>query len=396
MSQIVDQYDAYPYPERDPADEAKRLVTGSPSNPVEIDHVLYKGNRDWSEPFRAIVAGGGTGDALIQLATMLTIAKKPYDITYLDLSPGARKIAEARAAARGLQNIRFETDSLLNAPDYGPVDYIDCCGVLHHLPDPGAGLRALHAALKPDGGLGWMVYAPYGRGGVYPLQEAFGALFDGLSPQDKLKKAKALMPKLPDGHPFKLNPHVVDHKISDAGFYDLLLHSQDRAYRIDEWGSLLDDTGFDLVALGPDALYDLGRITEVPAGMDRLTQMATAERLHGAIRKHLGYARPKGAAARKGAGMDAVPHMTVDPRKIAQAVAQGKPLPITSQNVKLTVPKLPKQAAKLIAGIDRKRTLADIAKGAGMQQMAFLNVWGQIEAAFEPVGLLLYSRILAP
>ena len=38
MSDVRDQYEAYPYPARDPRDEAKRLITGSPSFPVEMDH----------------------------------------------------------------------------------------------------------------------------------------------------------------------------------------------------------------------------------------------------------------------------------------------------------------------------------------------------------------------
>ena len=36
MTRVTDQYDAYPYPERDPADEARRLITGSPSHPLEL------------------------------------------------------------------------------------------------------------------------------------------------------------------------------------------------------------------------------------------------------------------------------------------------------------------------------------------------------------------------
>ncbi len=55
------QYEAYPYPARDPSDEAKRLVTGSPSHLDEINHYLFAGARDFAEPFRALVAGGGTG-----------------------------------------------------------------------------------------------------------------------------------------------------------------------------------------------------------------------------------------------------------------------------------------------------------------------------------------------
>ncbi|MEM0924096.1 MAG: class I SAM-dependent methyltransferase, partial [Pseudomonadota bacterium] len=36
MTSVKDQYEAYPYPARDPADEAKRLIAGSPSDPVEV------------------------------------------------------------------------------------------------------------------------------------------------------------------------------------------------------------------------------------------------------------------------------------------------------------------------------------------------------------------------
>ena len=31
----------------------------------------------------------------------------------------------------------------------GQFDYIDCTGVLHHLPDPAAGMRALAACSSP-------------------------------------------------------------------------------------------------------------------------------------------------------------------------------------------------------------------------------------------------------
>ncbi|MGB3178889.1 MAG: class I SAM-dependent methyltransferase, partial [Albidovulum sp.] len=232
MNRVSEQYEAYPYPERDPADEKTRLITGSPSHPFEMDHFLWGGVRDWSQPLHALVAGGGTGDALIQLAAVLTAAGKPYEITYLDLSHASRGVAEARAKIRGLTGIRFETGSLLDAAEYGRFDYIDCCGVLHHLPNPQDGFNALSKALKPDGGMGLMVYAPYGRSGVYPLQEAFGALTVGMTPKARLAAARAIYARLPDGHPFRRNPHLVDHEQGDAGFYDLLLHSQDRPFGI--------------------------------------------------------------------------------------------------------------------------------------------------------------------
>ena len=71
MVDVREQYEAYPYPERNPKDEKSRLITGSPSHPLEMDHYLWGGARDWSKPLRALVAGGGTGDGLVQLAATL-------------------------------------------------------------------------------------------------------------------------------------------------------------------------------------------------------------------------------------------------------------------------------------------------------------------------------------
>ena len=51
-------------------------------------------------------------------------------------------------------------------------DQIICTGVLHHLAEPDAGLSALRGVLNPDeGAMHVMVYAPYGRTGIYMLQE---------------------------------------------------------------------------------------------------------------------------------------------------------------------------------------------------------------------------------
>ncbi|MGR3783009.1 MAG: class I SAM-dependent methyltransferase, partial [Albimonas sp.] len=83
MDPVKRQYESYPYPARDPADEARRLVEGSPSDPIEIDHFLFRGRRDWSRPFRALVAGGGTGDGLVMLAQKLADAGCPAEIHYL-------------------------------------------------------------------------------------------------------------------------------------------------------------------------------------------------------------------------------------------------------------------------------------------------------------------------
>ncbi|MEL6608474.1 MAG: class I SAM-dependent methyltransferase [Pseudomonadota bacterium] len=394
---VAAQYEVYPYPARDPKEETKRLIAGSPSNPVEIDHFLYAGTRDWTQPFRALIAGGGTGDALIQLAQMLTTAKAPYEITYLDPSVAARDIAEARAKARKLTGLRFITGSLMDAADHGPFDYVDCCGVLHHLDDPVAGLKALKAALTPTGGLGYMVYAPYGRSGVYPLQNALSQLLSGLPPEERLAVAKQILPKVPEGHPFRRNPHLGDHLGSDAGLYDLLLHSRDRAFTIREWLDALGEAGFDNISMTAPALYDLSMVTPVPDGMDTVTQMELAEQLRGTIRKHTGYAavagKPRPPASAVSLAM--VPHLDGPRAKIAEAVAKGAKLALTAQGTTFSL-RLPKAAAPILNKVNGRRSLSDIAQQVHIDAIRFAEVWGHIDRAMTATGNLRYSRLLRP
>ena len=396
MQSVKDQYEAFPYPERDPEEERKRLVTGSPSLPQEIDHFLFEGQRDWSRPLRFLVAGGGTGDGLIQLAALLTRYGKPYEAVYLDLSAASRRIAEARARVRGLEHITFVTGSLLNAADHGPFDYIDCCGVLHHLPEPEAGFEALRAALAPGGGMGFMVYAPYGRSGVYPLQAAFGTLFGDLAPAERIRKARQVFDRLPGGHPFKSNPNLSDHKSGDAGFYDLLLHSQDRAYDVPALLDVLGRTGWALSGFTVPALYDPSRLTEVPEGLGAAERMALAERLMGTIRTHTAYAAPKEAPRGPATGRNRalVPHLKgVQAAQLARAVAQGQTVTLGSDGLSEAL-RLPREAAPLLAAVDGRRSLSEIAAAARADPIGFGALWGKVEARLAPGGMLLYSSVL--
>ncbi|WP_080456700.1 class I SAM-dependent methyltransferase [Roseovarius sp. A-2] len=396
MSEVRAQYEAYPYPTRDPAEEKTRLITGSPSHVLEVDHFVFGGARDWSRPLRVLVAGGGTGDALIQLAQQMKNAGRAAEITYLDLSTASRAIAEERARVRGLGGIRFVTGSLLNAAEYGEFDYIDCCGVLHHLPDPAAGFRALLAALAPGGGMGFMVYAPYGRSGVYPLQEAFATLFDGMVPEARLNAARKIMAGLPEGHPFKANINLGDHKDSDAGFYDLLLHSQDRAFDVTTLCDMLEATGWHLSGFTMPALYDLGRLTEVPDHLGRVERMALAEKLNGTIKTHVGYAVRGSEARGQGTGRNRalIPHVKgLRAADLARAVAQGQSPKLSFGGLRARL-SLPKEAARLIAAVDGRRSLQEIAQATGTDPIGMGALWSRIERELGDHGLLVYSSIL--
>jgi SAM-dependent methyltransferase len=258
---VASQYEAYPYPERNPADEKTRLITGSPSNLAEVNHYVFGGRRDLSQPLNVLVAGGGTGDAVIQMAQQMTDAGAPGEVVHLDQSEPSQTVARERAKARGLDNIRFIRGSLLDAAGIapGPWDYIDCCGVLHHLEDPDAGLAALTGVLAPGGGLGIMVYGALGRIGVYHVQEMMGALAPPGAGEDKTRVAltRRLVDNLPPTAWLNRNGLMRDHKDGgDPGLYDIFLHARDRAYRVPGVLELVGAAKLRLVAFIEPFRYD--------------------------------------------------------------------------------------------------------------------------------------------
>lgn len=399
MDEVETQYEAFPYPERDPADEARRLIEGSPSHPAEIDHYLFGGKRDWSQPFKVLFAGGGTGDGLIMLAAKFADAGYPVEIDYLDLSSASLNVAKARAEARGLTSITFHKGSILNAPDLGQYDYIDCCGVLHHLASPEDGLKALRSALKDEGGLGGMVYAPLGRRGVYALQDAFSALFDDMPLADRLTPAKAVLSTLQGEHPFKQNPNVSDHKISDAGFVDLLLHSQDRAYSIGDLAELADAGGFEIVSLLEPALYRpelylpaKADIRDRAKALPKLDQWALAENLNGNMKTHVFYLAPKGRGISLPSPSDLKLRPVIrggDIHKLSkQVLAQGR-LKTQFGNLSKTY-QLPKAAGHILAHCDG-RTLSEIASATGLPMLDFIQAWRPVHDVLTDANLLCYS-----
>ncbi len=398
---VLRQYEAYPYPERDPADEATRLITGSPSHPVELDHFLFEGARDWSRLFRALVAGGGTGDGLIMLAQILADHGVDAEIIYLDMSVASRRIAEARAAARGLTSIRFETGDLLRAGEYGSFDYIDCCGVLHHLPDPDAGFAALRGALAEGGGLGGMVYAPYGRAGVYEMQDALRALVADDPPEAQVAHTRGVIQSLVPTNGLKRNPFLNDHTHGgDAGLYDLLLHSRDRPYDVDALFDALERADLDFASFTTPGRYDPRLMLADPVLRERAGALtyrqraALAERLVGNIKVHSFYATAKGAEPRIASpSPDAVPSLIgVSGAALAESVyrngvIRGEVDGIGFQRA------LPKDAAGILTGMDGRRNLDEIRSMIGWEAERFYSLFNTLYQPLNNFGLMRFSRL---
>jgi SAM-dependent methyltransferase len=384
---LAAQYEAYPYPRRDPRDEARRLIVGSPGHLREIDHWVFGAARSRRVPLTALIAGGGTGDATIMLATQMARAGRPGRVTWLDRSKAALKIARDRAAARGLDNVDFVEASLLDLPrlGVGPFDYVDCCGVLHHLPDPAAGLAALTSVLAPGGGIGLMVYAPHGRTGVYMLQDALRLLAPIEEPPGaRIEVARKVMRLLPESAWLRRNSYFGDHiDGGDAGLYDLLLNPRDRAFDIPALFQLVEGAGLRITCLLEPTRYDPAtwlpdpKLRAKAASLSPMQRAALAEALSGLMSTHVVYCARAGAVPAPPDPMrpDAVPVGRELPGdELAKRILPDRTLPMMFEGVRVPVP-LPAMAGPLLRLVDGIRTVGEIEAALKLDAAAFARTW---------------------
>jgi len=358
-----------------------------------------------------LIAGGGTGDATVMLGQQLADAGSPAAIVHVDLSEASLAVAEARVKARRLGNIAFRRLSLLDLPGsgLGPFDYIDCCGVLHHLDDPAAGLAALTAVLAEKGGLGLMLYGALGRIGVYPAQAMLRALTgeDEAEPAARVAVARRLLAQLPPTNWLKRNPFVADHlKGDDAGLYDLLLHSRDRAYTVPEAAALAAGAGLRITAFIEPALYDPASYLTDPQILARLGRLswldrcAFAENVAGTLRKHIFYAvkanNPGPCVADAGADTLAPAWRDAAEAALGRALRPGGALTANRDGVAFRFP-LPPLAGAILARIDGRRPIAAIraeimTANPELSAAAFAEQFARTFAALNGIGKLFLRR----
>ena len=304
---VSEQYEALPFPPRRAADELTRPVPihSSLASLAEISHHAFGGRLGArfcaiGRPFRALVAGGGTGDATVQLAHELAELHASHpgcgysgaEVVHLDLSASSIRLAAARLHARGLR-ARLVRGSILDVArlDLGRFDFINLCGVLHHLPVPSAALAILRQhALQPQGAIGMMVYGTLGRRGVYETQAMLRLLHAAGNASRpwpigaRVADAFELLASLPATSPLRLNRPVwasdeLQGRMGDAGVFDLLLHATDRPFTRRRLVQMARGAGLRAVGWVHPSLYDPrywlrqppcteAHATDVPAASD--------------------------------------------------------------------------------------------------------------------------------
>src|SRR5688572_4869516 len=188
-------YTQHPYPPPiDNLDRARDMYKDE--NVLRSEFHLFWPDREYRAEMDVLVAGCGTWQA-----AKYAICHPAARVVAIDVSPTSLEHTEKLKQKYNLANLEPRELPIENAADLDhQFDHIVCTGVLHHLADPDAGLRALSSLLKPDGTMYLMLYAPYGRTGVHMIQEYCRKLGVGTS-QQEVSDLTAVLREVPQNHP---------------------------------------------------------------------------------------------------------------------------------------------------------------------------------------------------
>lgn len=285
--EVRDFYDRYPYPPPiDNLEKYQRLWQDRQRR--RADYHLFWPARPYREDQSILIAGSGTSQAAKH-----ALRWPAAQVTGIDCSATSVQHTEQFGRKYNLKNLHVHQLPIEQVNDLGmSFDQIVCTGVLHHLADPDAGLSALRSVLKPDGAMHLMVYAPYGRAGIYMLQEFCRRI--GIKATDpEIRDLIRALSLLPPGHPLETLLREAPDFRNEAALADALLHPQDRAYSVPQLFDFIEKAGLKFGRWVRQAPYSLhcGVVAKMPQAsrMARLSlagQYAAVELFRGTMARH--------------------------------------------------------------------------------------------------------------
>ena len=266
-------YERHPYPP--PVDSLEKYrQLGQDRQKRRADYHLFWPASPYREDQSILIAGCGTSQAA-KHALRWPAAR----VTGIDFSATSVRCTEELKAKYNLNNLEVRQLPIERVGDLkATFDQIICTGVLHHLAEPDAGLRALRDVLNPNGGaMHLMVYAPYGRTGIYMLQEFCRRI--GVNANDEeIHDLITALKALPRGHPLEALLREAPDFREVAALADALLNPQDRAYSVPQLFELIEKSGLTFGRWLKQAPYapQCGALARIPQA-SRLAQLSLAE-----------------------------------------------------------------------------------------------------------------------
>lgn len=286
--EVRDFYNRYPYPP--PVDDLENYQRHWDGPRRRADFHLYWPGRAYREDQSILVAGCGTSQAARH-----AMRWPNAQVTGIDCSATSVKCTEHLKNKYDLKNLEVRQLPVEQVAELGMnFDQIVCTGVLHHLAEPDAGLKALRSVLKPDGAMQLMVYAPYGRMGIYMLQEFCRRV--GIEPTDEnILDLNRALGALPPGHPLQtlISMGQAQDFRNEAALADSLLHPRERAYSVPQLFEFLEKGGMTFGRWLRQAPYSVqcGVVSKIPqaaliASLPREQQYAAIELFRGTMARH--------------------------------------------------------------------------------------------------------------
>ncbi len=343
---VQDFYNSYPYPRPVESLESYRRLWEDRQKRVADFHLFWPA-QIYREGYSILVAGCGTSQA-----AKYAIRWPNARITGIDFSETSLRKTEELKRKHNLTNLHLQHLSVERAGELGgSFDQIICTGVLHHLVEPGAGLSALRSVLRPDGAMHLMVYAPYGRAGIYMLQD-FCKRLDISASDDAIRDLIVALKALPPGHPMETLLRTAPDFGDPAELADALLHPQDRAYSVPQFFEFLQSAGLAFGRWTRQAPYSAkcGVIASLPqasrlAKLSLQEQFAAVELFRGTMVRHSAVVYHNDASAQ---------------RQQIDFARDGwhEYVPIRTQDTVCVLEKLPTGAAAVL--INRGHTFRDL------------------------------------
>lgn len=280
-------YDHHPYPppiesldqyQRQWCDEQRRRA----------DFLLFCPSGGCREERTILIAGCGTSQAAKHAMRWPELR-----VIGIDSSAASVHHTEHLKKKYDLKNLEVRQLAIEQVSDLDmSFDQIVCTGVLHHLANPGLGLEALRNALKPDGAMQIMVYAPYGRTGIYMLQE-FSRRTGIRATAAGIRDLVTVLRALPAEHPLQTLLTRTPELRNESALADALLHPQDRAYSVPQLFCFIKDAGLTFGRWLRQAPYSIhcGLAARLPhasriARLPTEEQFAAIELFRGTIARH--------------------------------------------------------------------------------------------------------------
>jgi SAM-dependent methyltransferase len=230
-------YDSHPYPAPIGNLDRHRELYRNPDRRRAVSLLLWPTEKQRANR-QILIAGCGTSQAAIH-----ALREPDARVTAIDFSETSLCYTRKLQQKYGLRNLDLHRLAIEQVGELSRTfDQIVCTGVLHHLRDPDIGLRSLRSVLAPNGAVHLMVYAPYGRAGIYMMQEYCRLLGVGAT-EAELRDLSTMIAMLSADHPIAdVVRRAKDFRNPDA-LADALLHPQDRAYSVPQLYAWLERCG---------------------------------------------------------------------------------------------------------------------------------------------------------